>query len=169
MAGKVILAKRLRMTLDFEVEVEELTDEGLRRHYQSSKNFAELVGDSALWKNLSRQICLQRALVEDGEALGKYLTYAAVCEVDPSTGGRLGEVFGVGRGVEEEELLGPVFHRLGEDDANYFREVSADGVLFESVEALSQSFKVRWVSSVLEAIQVIASAGMGEETNELSR
>ena len=102
MAGKGSITKRLRMTLDFEVEVEELTDESLRRHYERFGNSEELVGDAEVWANLSRQIRLQRALLDDEEALGKYLTYAAVVEVDASTDSRLGEVFGVNMERAEE-------------------------------------------------------------------
>lgn len=162
MAGWWKITKRLRMTLDFEVEVEELTDEGLRRYYESSRNFEELVGDAELWANFSRQLRLQRALLDDEEALGRYLTYAAVCEVDASADSRLGEAFGVGMQRAEEEILGPVFSRLGEDDASYFREVSAEGMLFESIEALSRSVRVRMTAATLEEVRTVARASSDE-------
>lgn len=146
------------MTLDFDVEVEDLTDEDLRRHYGRFGNAGELVGDM-VWANLSRQSRLQRALVEDEEALGRYLTYAAVCEVDASTDSRLGEVFGVGMQEAEEEILGPIFPRLEETDARYFMEARAEGVLFESVEALSRSVRVRMTAARLDE-------GVGDEPEE---
>lgn len=149
MTGGWKIRKRLRMTLDFEVEVEDLTDESLRRHYGRFGNAEELVGDT-VWANLSRQGRLQRALMEDEKALGRYLTYVAVCEVDASTGSRLGEVFGVGMQEAEEEIMGPIFPRLEETDARYFMEACAEGVLFESVEALSRSVRVRMVAARID-------------------
>jgi hypothetical protein len=150
MAGGVLLARRLRMTLDFEAEVEEVTDESLREHYSHSGNFEEIVGNAVLWANLSRQIRLQRALLDDEGALRKYLTYVAAVEVDPSSDSRLCEIFGVGVERAEEEILGPVFGRLGEEDARYFREVSEDNVLFESIEVLSRSIRVRLTAARIE-------------------
>lgn len=90
-----MLKKRLRMVLDFEVEVEELTEEGLHLHYGRFANYEELVADRAWWENARRQLRLQRVLMEDEEALRKYLTYVAAMEVDDRRDSRICEVFGV--------------------------------------------------------------------------
>lgn len=159
MAGEVALRKRLRMTLDLEVVVEELTDEYLREYYRLRTNYEEMVGDAEIWANVSRQRPLQRALLEDSEALRRYLVYVATAEVDPSPDGGLGEMFGVDEERAEEEILGSVLGRLSREDAAYFRESIAGKVLFEATEALSQSFRVRWVGGVLEEVRVV---GEGE-------
>jgi hypothetical protein len=91
-----MLRKRLRMLLDFEVEVEELTEEGLHAHYRHFVNYEELVADKEWWENAMRQLRLQRVLLEDEEALRKYFTYVAAVEVDDSNDSRICEVFGVG-------------------------------------------------------------------------
>ena len=91
-----MLKKRLRMVLDFEVEVEELTEEGLHLHYGRFSNYEELVADREWWENARRQMRLQRVLLEDEGALRKYLTYVAAVEVDDSNDSRICEVFGVG-------------------------------------------------------------------------
>lgn len=158
-----MVEKRLRMSLDFEVSVEEITDESLREHYRRSSNYAEIVGDLEVWANLSRQIRLQRALFEDEEALRRFLAFVVTDEVDSSLDSRLGEVFGVSGNQNEEEILGPVFGRLEEEDARYFREVSAAGSLFESIEVLSRSFKVRWTGASLEEIKNVAE-GLFDES-----
>src|ERR1044071_10283955 len=80
MAGRKLLEKRLRMALDFVVEVVELTDETLRDYYSQFPGFDERVAD-AVWADLSRQIRLQRALLEDDEALEKFLAYVVTKEV----------------------------------------------------------------------------------------
>jgi hypothetical protein len=165
MAGEVLMAKRLRMTLDFEVEVEEVTDESLHEHYRKSANYEELVGDSEWWENARRQGRLQRALLEDEEALRKYLTYVAAVEVDPSSDSRLCEVFGVNVERAEEDILGAVFGRLGTEDARYYREVSAeDNGLFDSVEVLSSAIRVRLTGARIEE----GMEGEREEWRELA-
>jgi hypothetical protein len=159
MAGEVALRKRLRMTLDLEVVVEELTDEYLREYYRLRTNYEQMVGDFEIWANVSRQRLLQRALLEDAEALRRYLVYVATAEVDPSPDGGLGELFGVEEERAEEEILGSVLGRLSGEDAAYFRESIEGKVLFEATEALSHSFRVRWVGGVLEEVRVV---GEGE-------
>lgn len=96
MANKRVTGKRLRMTLDFEVEVEELTDESLREYYRQFPDFEETVGNRELWANISRQIRLQHALLGDAEALRRYLTHVVVTEVDASLDSKLAAAFGVG-------------------------------------------------------------------------
>ena len=163
MAGGVILRKRLRMTLDFEVEVEELTDETLREFYGGSGSFEELVGDAETWANLNRQVRLQRALLEDEEALRRFLTYVVTDEVDPSLDSRLGEVFGEDA---DEEILGAVFSRLDAEDAEYFREVRAAGALFDSTEVLNLGFRVRWKRATLEEIRQVGSGTPDKEESD---
>jgi hypothetical protein len=161
-----MMKKRLRMVLDFEVEVEELTDEGLHTHYSRFSNYEELVADRAWWENALRQLRLQRVLLEDEEALRKYLTYVAAVEVDDSSDSRICEVFGVGGERAEEEILEPLFSRLGEEDARFYREVEED-LLFHNVEALSRSFKGRWTRATVEEVSTVAVGkfGGGESDN----
>lgn len=161
-AGKRVLEKRLRMVLDFEVTAEELTDEALRAHYRESSNFEDLVGDREFWANISRQIRLQRALLEDEAALKKYITYVVSVEVDSSIDSRIAEVFGVGAAQAEEEIFGPLFSRLSVEDERFFREVSEDGLLFEHVEVLSRSFRGRWIAAILEEIHLVAPGEFDE-------
>lgn len=122
--GEGMIAKRLRMVLDFEVTVEELTEESLHEYYRRFKIYEEQAGDAETWANVTRQLRLQRALLQDGEALGRFLTLVVVDEVDSRLDSRLGEVFGVGGMWGEEEILGRVFSRLGEEDAQFYRELS---------------------------------------------
>jgi hypothetical protein len=157
-----MIEKRLRMTLDLEVSYEAITDESLREHYCRSKNFEDIVEDAELWTNLSRQIRLQRVLLEDEEALRKYLTHVAVTEIDAHLDSDLAEVFGLNPERAEEEILGPVFERLEEDDARYFREVSEAGELFDNIEVLSRSFRVRWTGAVLEEIRCVSKGLFAE-------
>lgn len=79
------------MTLDFEVSVNDITDKSLREYYRSFVGYEQLVGDAELWANISRQTRLQRVLLEDDEALKRFLTYVIVDEVDPRLDSRWGK------------------------------------------------------------------------------
>lgn len=136
-----MLKKRLRMVLDFEVVIEELTDETLHSYYRQFTNYEETIEDLEFWANIRRQIRLQRALLEDESTLRRFLTHVVVDEVDASLDSRLGEVFGVEGLWVEEDILGPLFSQLGHEDENFFVTVSEDGALFENVEVLNFSFK----------------------------
>jgi hypothetical protein len=151
-----MLKKRLRMVLDFEVEVEELTDESLREHYQHMGNFEEVVGDAEFWDNVRRQIRLQRALLADEQVLNKYLSYVAAVEVDGSTNSELAEVFGVGGDTPEEDIFEPLFSKLSQDDERFYRQVSEEKILYEQIEPLSMSFKAKWIGATLEEIERVA-------------
>lgn len=165
-----MIPKRLRMVLDFEVTVEELTDESLREYYRRFKDYEGLVGDAETWANVSRQIGLQRALLGDEEALGRFLTLVVVDEVDSRLDGRLGEVFGVGGMWREEEILGPVISRLDAEDANFYRELIEGEVLHENTEALNQSFRVIWRSATLEEVSPVAEGTLDRsESDNTSR
>jgi hypothetical protein len=160
-----MLKKRLRMVLDFEVEVEELTEEGLHAHYRHFVNYEELVADREWWENARRQLRLQRVLLEDEEALRKYFTYVAAVEVDDSNDSRICEVFGVGGERAEEDILETLLPRLDEEDARFYGEVT--DVLFENVEALSRSFRGRMTGAVMEEVSMVAEGrlGKGESDN----
>lgn len=155
MTGKRVLEKWLRMALDFVVEVEELTDETLRDYYSQFPGFDEKVAD-AVWADLSRQIRLQRALLEDDEALEKFLAYVVTNEVDSSLDSRLREAFGVGGERADEVILEGVFSRLDETDASYFRTAVQSETLFEAVEAVSHSIRVRWLGADISEVKVTA-------------
>jgi hypothetical protein len=160
--GKRVLEKRLRMVLDFEVTAEELTDETLHAHYRESADYEDMVGDREFWTNISRQIGLQRALLEDEVALKRYLTYVVTVEVDASVDSRVAEVFGVGMKRPEEDIFRPLFARVGTEDERFYREVIEEGVLFDNVEVLSRSFRCKWTGAVLEEIKLVTE-GLVEE------
>lgn len=159
-----MVEKRLRMSLDFEVSISEVTEESMRDYYRPFRNFEAMVSDPDFWANLSRQIRLHRALLEDDESLFRFLTYAVVNEVDSSLDSRLGEVFSVNGRRIEEEILESLFSRLEEEDARYFRDMSASGTLWENVEVLNQSFVVRWRAAALDEVRSVAEGSFDSET-----
>jgi hypothetical protein len=151
-----MLKRRLRMVLDFEVEVEELTEEALHLHYRQFGNYEELAADREWWENAMRQLRLQRVLLEDEEALRKYFTYVVAVEVDDSNDSRICEVFGVGGDRTEEDILEPLLSRLNDEDARFYRGVSEEEILFENAEAVSRSIRCRWTGARIEEVRPVA-------------
>lgn len=151
-----MVAKRLRMVLDFEVTIEELTDEWLREYYRQFTGGGEGAANAEQWADRSRQIRLQRALLEDDAALGRFLTYVVTSEVDSSLDSRLREAFGVGGEREDEVILESVFSRLDQEDASYFRSAGESETLFEAIEAVSRSIRVRWAGGDMSEVKVTA-------------
>jgi hypothetical protein len=160
--GKQVLKKRLRIVLDFEVEAHELTEEALHDYYRQFESYAEMVADTRLWGNLCRQVRLQRVLLDDEQVLNRYLAFLVADEVDGSSNSGLAEVFGVGGKTPEEDIFSPLFSRLNEEDAGYYREVSEAQMLFEAMEELSRSFTVMWVSTTLEDVNTLVKNRMYE-------
>lgn len=150
-----MLEKRLRMTLDFEVTAEELTEEWLREYYGQFEGSGKALVDEETWENLCRQRRLQSALLEDEGVLRRYLTYVTAVAVDASETSQLAEVFGVGGKHPEEDILGPLIARLEPEDAEYFRKGIETRSLFEIMQAVSDSLEVRWKGAVLEEVKVI--------------
>lgn len=62
------------MVPDFEVTVEELTEEGLREYYRQFTGGEVGAANAEERACRDRQIRLQRALLEDDEALRRFLT-----------------------------------------------------------------------------------------------
>ena len=166
MASKRVTVRLLRMVLDFEVEVEGLTDESLREYYRRFPDFEGTVGNRELWANISRQIRLQRALLGDVESLRRYLTHVVVTEVDASLDSKLAAAFGVGGLRAEEEILEPLFPRLGEEDEQFYCEVSEDDLLADNTGPLEGSFRCRWVAARLEEVRVVGEGKLGEAESD---
>lgn len=155
-----MMKKRLRMVLDFEVEVEELTEEWLHAHYRRFKSCEEIVTDTEQWNDICRQVRLQRALLGDEQVLRRYLTYVAATEVDGSKRSELAEVFGVDGEEPEAEIFGPLFSRLSNEDARYYRRESARRQFYDAIEEVCTSVRVNWVGAILEEVRSVAVGQM---------
>lgn len=133
----VIVEKHYRMTLDFRVLVGDVRKDGVKKDGDDSEGADE---------HLERQRRLLRALLCDERALDEFMTYLITDRVCDHPDSELGMVFGV---TPEEEILEPVFSALGEDDAQFFREVRRDGILWDNTEEFEFCFAVDWTGAAL--------------------
>ncbi|HEY0100347.1 MAG TPA: hypothetical protein VGB76_15485 [Pyrinomonadaceae bacterium] len=133
----VIVEKHYRMTLDFRVLVGDVRKDGVERAGDDEEGADE---------HLERQRRLLRALLRDERALDEFMTYLIIDRVCDHPDSELGMVFGV---RTEEEILEPVFSALGEDDAQFFREVRRDGILWDNTEQFEFCFAVDWTGATL--------------------
>ena len=133
----VIVEKHYRMTLDFRVLVGNVRKEGVERAGAEAEEARE---------HLERQRRLLRALLRDERVLDEFMTYLVTDRVCSHSDSELDIVFGV---RTEEEILEPVFSTLEEDDAQFFREVRQDGILWENTEQFEFCFAVDWTGATL--------------------
>ena len=133
----VLMEKHYRMTLDFRVMVGDVRKEGVDRDGDDTEHTRE---------HLERQRRLLRALLRDERALDEFMTYLVTDRVCSHPDSELDMVFGV---RPDEEILEPVFSALGEDDAQFFREVRQDGILWDNTEQFECCFAVDWTGATL--------------------
>ncbi|MCA1568295.1 MAG: hypothetical protein LC803_22150 [Acidobacteria bacterium] len=133
----ITVEKHYRMTLDFRVLVGDVSKDGVERDGDDAEGARE---------HLERQRRLLCALLRDERVLDEFMTYLVTDRVCSHPDSELDKVFGV---KSEEEMLEPVFSALGEDDAQFFREVRQDGILWENTEQFECCFAVDWTGATL--------------------
>jgi len=135
----VIREKHYRMTLDFRVLIGEL--EEVKRDGDDREHTLE---------HRERQRRLLRALLRDEKVLDEFMTYLVTDRVCGHTDSELDKVFGV---RPEEEMLEPVYSKMGEDDARFFQEVISRGIFWDNTEQFEWCFVVDWMGANLIEIK----------------
>ncbi len=123
--------KHYRMTLDFRVFIGEVIE--VVTTNVDDEEYAR--------ERTQRQRRLLRALLSDEKTLADFMTYLITDLVCPHVDSNLGKVFGV---EAEQEMLEPVYSRMGEEDARFFREVSEEGIFWENTKEFEMCFGVEW-------------------------
>jgi hypothetical protein len=127
--------KTFRLTLDFTVTVNPLTDEAARASLKQFNNYADLASNPNTWANINRQRALLKVLVRNSEVFGEYLRdYMLVllrdCPLsivaDPDS---LPDI--PPRSVERALL--PLLEQLPPAEAQFYREVIEEGVFSDQV------------------------------------
>jgi len=133
----VIVEKHYRMTLDFRMLVGDVWKDGVGKDGDDAEGADE---------HLERQRRLLRALLRDERVLDEFMTCLVTDRVCSHPDSELDKVFGV---KSEEEILETVFSALGQDDAQFFREVSQEDILWENTEQFECCFAVDWTGATL--------------------
>jgi hypothetical protein len=133
----VMMEKHYRMTLDFRVLIGDVRKDGVERYGDDLEGADEV---------MERQQRLLHALLRDERVLDEFMTYLVTDRVCGHTDSELEVVFSV---RPDEEILEPVFSALGEDDAQFFREVRRDGILWDNTEQFEFCFAVDWTGATL--------------------
>jgi hypothetical protein len=128
----VIAEKRVTLAVEFNISFREITPETALEMYPSHKR-DEVLSDAAEMEAVERQGRLLRALLEDGEALRRFIACAVIDEV--AAGG--GELLRKWLRVESEEaVLRPLIKALGGEAAEYYGEVGGGGTFTENIDLL---------------------------------
>lgn len=123
--------RRFVMALDFTVRVMDLR---WRNDGQGTDEERE-----SRRERVDRQGRLLRALLRNPGALHEFMIYLVTDKVCGHQDSELARVFGV---REEEKMLELVFSQLGEEDAEFYREVIGDGLFMDNTWEFERSFAV---------------------------
>ena len=88
---------------------------------------------------MARQKRLLWALLRDEMVLAEFMTYLVTDRVCGHSDSELGSVFGK---RPQEEMLEPVYSKMGEGDAQFFREVREADIFWENTEKMELCFAV---------------------------
>lgn len=141
-AGAGASERRYRMTLDFRVLIGEIAEKDVGTGDGGDEDEGQ--------DYVARQKRLLRALLRNEAVLAKFMIYLVTDRVCGHSDSELGRVFGV---REQEELLEPVYSRMREDDAQFFREVREADIFWENTERMELCFEVEWTGASLIEIE----------------
>jgi hypothetical protein len=124
------------VTLDLTVTISDISQERVRRHYTWDKK-----DPASSWEQAERQQRLLLALLQDEQALHRFLVYVLTSDL----GAKLDvELMKKEAMAEDDEILETVYAGMGAEDAGYFREVKREGLLYENAQLVHESFVVDW-------------------------
>jgi hypothetical protein len=137
------LERHYRVTLDFRVLAREITAEVCQESFLFNDENAS-AAEPQFRENIERQRRLYRLLRENRQVLEQYILSVLTQEAGNYVYGRLADAFDV---ADEDELLVPLYRRMTEEDARFFEESRARGVLAENTELIAIAFKAEWVGA----------------------
>jgi hypothetical protein len=120
----------LRLTLDFRVLFDAITQERLEEYYRPYEDSREVMQSEITWDSVARQNRLLSTLMKNKKAFNEFLTYLVVGEVVPGMDSTLKKLFEV---KSEEEILEPVILALGGDDIKVFKRAIEEGTFYKPV------------------------------------
>lgn len=131
-----VIEKHYRVMLDVKVLITEITRETLRQHWQWDEN-----NQDGMWEQGGRQNRLLSALLKNEEILEKFLVYVIVDDLEAKLGTESRNGYQV---PETEKILEPVYTVLGEEDAQFFREVRDKNIFSANTEIMEDCFVIDW-------------------------
>jgi hypothetical protein len=126
--------KRYKVTIEFVLDIEDLTDERATEAVRYYSNFAEIKRSPEHWQHVERQRHLLDELLRDEDALQEYVRNEAAGLVELEVGAVTDRLGTAGR---DEEILAPVITRLPDEDIEAFETAIEEGMFAESTEEFS--------------------------------
>lgn len=147
--------QRFRLTMDFTLEIHEITKETVRNYYEGTN----MTDDR--WEFAGRQRRLQLALLNNQKILRKFLITLLASEAEYLLSAGDENVFKIGG---YESIFWPLFLSMDKEDADYFQETKEFDDLPEATEMVSDSFVVKCSSVDLTELKVLAEGEVKKET-----
>jgi hypothetical protein len=148
---ETVVEKQVRVSIDIKFNLDEITEDDVKRDFMRSSNYEELIQDPIVWEIAERQNRLLRALLKDEELLNKFLTKWVVERfLESSTRGQVHSAFNVEE--REEELIEPAIASLDEEDIAFFKDVIESGAYAENTEHIFQKLEAAEVEMSVDIL-----------------
>lgn len=146
--------QRFRLTMDFILEIHEITKETVRNYYEGTDM------NHGRWEFARRQRRLQLALLNNQKILRKFLITLLASEAEYLLSVSDENVFNIG---SYESIFWPLFLSMDKEDSDYFQETREFDDLPEATEMVSDSFVVKCSNVALTELKVLAIGEVKKE------
>lgn len=147
--------QRFRLTMDFTLEIHEITRETVRKYYE------RIDIDDDHWVFAQRQRRLQLTLLNNQKILRKFLITLLASEAEYLLSVGDANIFNIG---SYESIFWPLFLSMDKEDSDYFQETREFDDLPEATEMVSDSFVVVCRNVDLTELKVLAEGEVRKET-----
>ena len=135
--SNILIEKNFKVTLNFKVQIEDITDENVNTHLLSFANYEEIINDPFTWKDVERQKRLLYALIKNEELVKQILMREIIFQIKEEID--FESYFGLNESENELELA--MENLSDEEDKKYFNECINQGFFIENTEHIDNRFK----------------------------
>jgi hypothetical protein len=150
--------KRYRLSMEFDLEIEELTEEVARRGLEKFSNRDELLRDYTWDEHYERQKRILHALLNRSDMLNRYVLWALVNEFELDAKAYLEDFLSEhgylgNKSDQDEAIISTVVDELSQEDQETLKKSIDDGVFWESHAEFIDCFHLKLRSAAVNEIE----------------
>jgi hypothetical protein len=134
--------KKFNIQLNFSFEIRDLNEDVVHNASSHISNKDEGLKNAKHWEEATHQRRLLNALMEDKEALLKYVWYRAIPMIEYDGIEQLQAKY-IFDDREDENILLPIIQRLGKKEIEYFAEGTKEDLLPEFTTEFNECFQLK--------------------------
>ncbi len=142
-----IIERRCRIVIEVEIRISEITPENVADYFTPDET-----GEGLPWEWAERQNRLLSAMLKDEENLNEFLSRITRDDLEML-------IESVHEGYRsDDELFEKIYSRMGSEDALYFQEAKAEGLLDDNLALLDKAFVIDWKRAEIKDVCVVKGA-----------